>query len=406
MREDVITITLGLPEFRVLAIEESYHLIEIWVEKITLAEPCPGCGYFSDREHSERWDDVWDQPVWDKGVRLWIRKRRFKCVHILCFHYHQRKPFAERYASVDPNQPRTHRFDRYIYRLAKRMAHTDVVKELAQCHTPISDNTVGRIYHRLAQQELAGYEPSRVVAIGIDEYSVWSGHRYATIITNPIRHTVIETFLGRDRETVVAHLQALFPPASIKLAVMDMRGGYEGAVLAVFPEAKIIIDKFHGVSVVMDALDATRIRIQRERSQTQRRRIFKLRKLLRKAREDLDEEGESDLETILAAEPDLATAYQLKEDFRDWYRLTIPEQAIQTLRDWYQQVEDSQLSEWQDAVQTVRNWETQIINYFYWPLTNGFTEGKNNLVGAVKRRAYGFRNFSNLRRRFLLEGTC
>ena len=405
MREDVITITLGLPEFRVLAVEESYHLIEIWVEKITLAEPCPGCSYLSDREHSERWDDVWDQPVWDKAVRLWIRKRRFKCIHLLCFHSQQRKPFAERYASVDPNQPRTHRFDRYIYRLAKRLAHTDVVKELAQCHTPISDNTVGRIYHRLARQELAGYEPSRVVAIGIDEYSVWSGHRYATIITNPIRHTIIETFLGRDQETVVAHLQALFPPASLKLAVMDMRGGYEGAVLAVFPEAKIIIDKFHVVSVVMDALDATRIRIQRERSQTHRRRIFKLRKLLRKAREDLDEEGESELETILAVEPDLATAYQLKEDFRDWYRLTIPEVAIHTLHDWYQQVQDSQLSEWQEAVQTIRNWETQIINYFYWPLTNGFTEGKNNVVGAVKRRAYGFRNFSNLRHRFLLEGT-
>ncbi len=35
----------------------------------------------------------------------------------------------------------------------------------------------------------------------------------------------------------------------------------------------------------------------------------------------------------------------------------------------------------------------------------GFTEGENNVVGAVKRRAYGFRNFSNLRRRILLEGT-
>lgn len=405
MREDVITINLGLPEFRVLKVEESHHLLDIWVEKITVAEPCPGCGYLSDREHSGRWDNVWDQPIWDKGVRLWIRKRRFKCVHLLCPHSQQRQPFAERYASVGLNQPRTHRFERYIYRLAKRMAHTDVVKELAQCHTPISDNTVGRIYHQLARQELAGYEPGRVVAIGIDEYSVWSGHWYATIITNPIRHTVIETFLGRDRETVVAQLQLLFPPASIKLAVMDMRGGYEGAVLAVFPEAKIIIDKFHVVSVVIDALDATRIRIQRERSQTQRRRIFKARKLLRKAREDLDEQGERDLETILAAEPELAAAYQLKEDFRAWYRLTIPEQASPTLSSWYQQVEDSHLSEWQQAVQTVRHWEPQIINYFYWPLTNGFTEGKNNVVGAIKRRAYGFRNFSNLRRRLLLEGT-
>ena len=405
MREDVIVITLGLPEFRVLHVEESDELIEIWVEKITPAEACPRCGYFSSQGYDERWDDVWDRPLWDKGVRLWVRKRRFSCLHLLCSFFQQEKPFAQLYASFEVHQRRTSRLDRYIYRLAKRMAHTDVVKELARCHTPLSDNTVGRIYHRLAQTELAGYEPERVVAIGIDEYSVWRGHRYATIITDPVRHRVIETFLGRDKETVVTHLQALFPPDRIKLAVMDMNGGYEQALLVACPGVHIIIDKFHVVSVVMDALDATRKRVQRERTQAQGHRIFKLRKLLRKAAEDLDEEGQASLTAIFAQEPDLQTAYQLKETFRAWYRLTIPEQATAKLSAWYRQVEDSHFPEWQAVPETLRSRETQIINYFYWPLTNGFTEGKNNVVGVVKRRAYGFRNFSNLRRRILLEGT-
>jgi transposase len=119
----------------------------------------------------------------------------------------------------------------------------------------------------------------------------------------------------------------------------------------------------------------------------------------------LDDEGQAQLAIIFAQEPDLQIAYHLKEDFRDWYRLTIPEQARADLSAWYQQVEDSQLLEWQAALETLRNHETQIINYFYWPLTNAFTEGKNNIVGVVKRRAYGFRNFSNLRRRIFLEGT-
>jgi transposase len=405
MREDFITITLGLPEFRVLKVVESRHLIEVWVEKITQFEPCPVCGRFSQQGYDERWDDVWDRPIWDTGVLLWIRKRRFGCVNELCLYCRQGKPFLERYASVGPGQYRTHRLDRYIYRLAKRMAHTDVVKELAQCHTPLSDDTVRRVYHRLGDQELAGYEPGQVVAIGVDEYSVWRGHRYATIITDPVRHTAIETFLGRDKETVVQHLEALFPPGSIKLAVIDMRGGYERALLAVFPQVKIIIDKFHVVSVVMEALDATRKRIQRERSHGKRRRIFDLRKLLRKGREGLDDEKRAYLDEILATEPDLQKVYQLKEAFRDWYPLTIPEQAIQELPSWYRRVEESQLSEWRDTLQTLRAWEPQIVNYFYWPLTNGFTEGENNVVGAVKRRAYGFRNFSNLRRRILLEGT-
>jgi hypothetical protein len=73
---------------------------------------------------------------------------------------------------------------------------------------------------------------------------------------------------------VVQHLEALFPSGSIKLAVIDMHGGYERAFL----------------------------------------------------------------DTILATEPDLRTAYQLKEAFRDRYRLTLPERAIRDLPNWYRQV--------------------------------------------------------------------
>ena len=222
MREDVIAITLGLPEFRVLRVEESHYLTEAWVEKITTAEACPGYGYLSSQGYDERWDDVWDRPVWDKGVRLWVRKRRFSCLHRLCTYYQQDKPFAQGYASLDLQQRQIHRLERYIYRLAKRMAHTDEFKELALCHTPLSDNTVGPIYHRLAQTELAGYEMGRLIALGIDEYSVWRGHRYATLITDPVRHRVIKTFLGRDKETVVTHLtdrkfMLTYPPTEYTL---------------------------------------------------------------------------------------------------------------------------------------------------------------------------------------------
>lgn len=209
------------------------------------------------------------------------------------------------------------------------MANTDVVKELAKCHTPLSDNTVGRIYQRLGDSELAGYEPGRVVAIGIDEYSIKKGHRYATLITNPIRHTVIETFEGRDKETVEAHLRALFPPGSIKLAVMDMSRPFQSALLAVFPGLKLIIDKFHVVSVVIDALDETRKRVQRNKPPGQKRPVFRLRHILRKGQEDLTAEERERLRAVLVAEPDLCIAYRLKEAFRTWYTLRIPEEAAQ-----------------------------------------------------------------------------
>ena len=405
MRQDYITITLGLPEFRVLKVEESQELIEVWVEKVTTHEACPDCGRFSNECHERRWDDVWDQPIWDKSVLLWIHKRRFECINLRCWRRWQHQPFAESYAGVGKGQYRTYRLERYIYRLTKRMANTDVVKELTVCHTPISDNTVGRISQRLGDDELAGYEPGRVVAIGVDEYSIKKGHEYATIITNPVKHTVIETFPGRDKETVQAHLVALFPPKSIKLAVIDMSRTFQSGVLAAFPGIKIIIDKFHVVAVIIDALDETRKRVQHNKPPGQKRPIYRLRKLLRKGQEKLNDEERERLCSALLGEPELRVAYQLKEDFRSWYTLRIPEEAARQLPRWCQCAEASGFPEWQEAVQTIRNWEPEILNYFYWPLTNGFTEGSNNLVKVVKRRGYGYRNFGNLRRRILLEGT-
>jgi transposase len=83
----------------------------------------------------------------------------------------------------------------------------------------------------------------------------------------------------------------------------------------------------------------------------------------------------------------------------------IPQHAVKGLHEWYQQAEETNFSEWHEAVKTFRNWEHDILNYFYWRVTNAFTEVSNNVVKVVKRRGYGYRNFDNLRRRILLEGT-
>jgi transposase len=53
-------------------------------------------------------------------------------------------------------------------------------------------------------------------------------------------------------------------------------------------------------------------------------------------------------------------------------------------------------------IKTVNNWQEWILNYFDENLTNGFAEGLNNALQLLKRKAFGFRNFSNFRLRVLL----
>ena len=44
----------------------------------------------------------------------------------------------------------------------------------------------------------------------------------------------------------------------------------------------------------------------------------------------------------------------------------------------------------------------RILNAFDFPYSNGFTEGTNNKIKVIKRKAYGFRNFENFRNRILM----
>jgi transposase len=50
----------------------------------------------------------------------------------------------------------------------------------------------------------------------------------------------------------------------------------------------------------------------------------------------------------------------------------------------------------------LKRWRQEILNYFDYPYTNGFLEGKNNRIKVIKRVAYGYRNAQNFRQRILL----
>jgi transposase len=49
-------------------------------------------------------------------------------------------------------------------------------------------------------------------------------------------------------------------------------------------------------------------------------------------------------------------------------------------------------------------WQEDILNDFTFRVTQGPVEGQNNRAKVIKRRADGYRNFSNYRRRLSLAG--
>ena len=51
---------------------------------------------------------------------------------------------------------------------------------------------------------------------------------------------------------------------------------------------------------------------------------------------------------------------------------------------------------------TIKQWFDKIVNFHLAKVTNGPTEGLNNLIKRIKRIGFGFRNFENYRIRALL----
>lgn len=61
----------------------------------------------------------------------------------------------------------------------------------------------------------------------------------------------------------------------------------------------------------------------------------------------------------------------------------------------------SSLNEIKTLRKTFLKWRNEILAYFETGLTNGRTEGYNNLAKLVQKRAFGYKNFKNYRLRLL-----
>ena len=97
----------------------------------------------------------------------------------------------------------------------------------------------------------------------------------------------------------------------------------------------------------------------------------------------------------------LYRAYALKELFFQFMDAKSSSAAEELLSKWFDACDRLQLHEFSACRRMLKNWKPYILNAFDCPYSNAFTEGCNNAIKALKRVAFGFRNFSNFRARIL-----
>jgi transposase len=185
--------------------------------------------------------------------------------------------------------------------------------------------------------------------------------------------------------------------------VIDMHDPYRQAIAETIPHARIVYDRFHLVKLLNKSLDDLRRRLQRDLPPEDRKVLKNKRYVLLKPNEKLTTKQQVALAELQRVNEPLSTAYVLKEDFREIYQSRRVSEARTAFAHWIRRVRASGIPELQDFVKTLRRHFTGVLAFFRYGhrLTNGLSEGFNNVIGTIKKVAYGFRDLVYFRLKIL-----
>ena len=193
---------------------------------------------------------------------------------------------------------------------------------------------------------------------------------------------------GRGKEDVIRRLGELAHPEGVAAVSIDMWKPYRDAIQEALPNAAVVIDPFHVIQAARKAMDSIRKKADVPKglksALKKDARLFLL-SMFKLTDEELDR-----LESYLAADPVLEGAYFAVQSLSEFYRLRDYEHALDYLAKWESDVLESGTRELGDLLRTVVNWLPQIMNYFVHRITNGPTEGKNNLLRTIDRMGFHY----------------
>lgn len=380
---------LNIEDVIVKKVEHADTFVKIYLETIPKEQICPFCHAVTKRIHDYRSQIIKDLPFQFKHCYLILKKRRYHC----CCGKH----FYEPYSFLPKYFHRTNRLTAYI----ASILHTNQsVKDVA-LQTNVSASTVSRILDSISYSRQKLPE-----AISIDEFkgNAATG-KYQCILVDPLKHKILDILPDRTQNHLVSYFYSI-PRAEryrVKYFVCDMWAPYIELAKIYFPNAKIIIDKYHFIRQITWAIEGVRKRLQRSMPASLRKYYKRSRKLILTRYFKLRAEDKQACDLMLLYNDDLRRAHFLKEKFYDICQNPKYSEQRKDYFQWIKMAENSGIPEFEKCANTYRNWSKEILNAFKYPhITNGPTEGFNNKIKVLKRTSYGIRKFERLRTRIFL----
>ena len=287
----------------------------------------------------------------------------------------------------------TRRFFERVAALCTRLTVNAVAKMFG-----LSWDTIARIDKEAIELALGGKAPSLdgLRFIGVDEVSRTGGHQYFTMVTDLESGRVVWVAEGKRSEALAQFFEQLGKRGCrrIRIVVSDLGGSYLPVIAKYVPHARHVLDRFHIVQWLNEALNELRRRVFGGAPRDEVGRTLKLKKwMLLRAYEALEHRHKLLLARLVSVNRPLYRAYLLKEQLRGilhhpWLYVGA---LLRNLNDWCSAAVRSRIPEMAAVGRRLRPHLDKVVAGFNSGVKLGLVEAINGKVDLLRRTARGFR---------------
>lgn len=242
------------------------------------------------------------------------------------------------------------------------------------------------------------------------------GRKLHFICQDGEKHTIVVILQNRFKSTIRKYFEQ-FPETTrkaVKTVSTDLNCYYGSLARELFPNAKVVVDRFHMVQMVTRSFTGFRVQVMKEMDKTSREyKLLKSHwKLYLKKYKELEGTHQVYNRSLrapytqsqivsegLQCDETLENTYNFMQDFMYALKYKDPEKIEELLSGNTRQY----CPQLRTTIRSFRRSFRAVLNGATLPFSNGCLEGLNRKIKQIERTAYGYSNFTHLLKRIRLE---